>query len=95
MEISRAVREFRYNSVVLPDPDPGFAIEQVRDFFATIYPDIVNAEIEGPEASGNKSVYTFRRAVGTKGGAWDALAASNPARACHWVSLRDGFPESL
>jgi PRTRC genetic system protein C len=67
MEIQKGSREFRYNSVVIPDPDPNLTIEQVRDTLATLYPEIVNADIEGPEASGAKMVYTFRRAVGTKG----------------------------
>ncbi|UVA80444.1 PRTRC system protein C [Pandoraea commovens] len=60
-------REFRYNSVKLADPAPAFSIQQVRDFYANTYPEIVNADIEGPEMSGSKQVYTFRRAVGTKG----------------------------
>lgn len=68
MEILKAVREFRYNSVVLPDPDPNLTIEQVRDTFAALYPEIVNADVEGPETAGAKMIYTFRRAVGTKGG---------------------------
>jgi PRTRC genetic system protein C len=67
MEVQKATREFRYNSVVLPDPDPNMSLEQVRDTFSTLYPEIVNADIEGPESAGTKVVYTFRRAVGTKG----------------------------
>lgn len=60
-------REFKYNSVKLPDPNPTFTLSQVRDFFANIYPEITSADIEGPEVLGSKNIYSFRRAVGTKG----------------------------
>ena len=69
MQVQELVREFKYNSVKLNDPNPAFTLTQVRDFFANVYPEIINAEIEGPEVIGNRNVYSFRRAVGTKGGA--------------------------
>lgn len=68
MQTQELVREFKYNSVALADPNPAFSLEQVRDFFAAVYPEILNAEIEGPTTKGNRQLYTFRRAVGTKGG---------------------------
>lgn len=61
-------RIFRYNSVDLLDPGIQYTAEQVRDFYAPTYPEILNAAIEGPEEKDGKLVYTFRRAVGTKGG---------------------------
>jgi PRTRC genetic system protein C len=67
LETSELVRAFKYNSVELPDPGSQFTVEQVKDFFAATYPEIVNATIEGPEQKDDKQVYTFRRAVGTKG----------------------------
>ena len=68
MEITKAERAFKYNAIDLKDPNPEFTTEQVREFYATIYPEILSAAIEGPEIVANKNVYTFRRAVGTKGG---------------------------
>lgn len=68
MKVQELTREFKYNSVKLADPSPAFTLQQVRDFYANIYPEIINADIEGPEQVGDKHVYTFRRAVGTKGG---------------------------
>jgi PRTRC genetic system protein C len=68
MQIQELQREFKYNSVKLPDPNPQFTLTQVRDFFSTVYPEIISADIEGPDVVGNKNVYSFRRAVGTKGG---------------------------
>lgn len=67
MKIDTLLREFRYNGVVLADPNQTFSLPQVRDFYATVYPEIVSADIDGPEQLGAKQVYTFRRAVGTKG----------------------------
>lgn len=69
MQIQNLTRQFRYNGAKLADPSPAFSLQQVRDFYANTYPEIVNAEIEGPELQGDLQVYTFRRAVGTKGGA--------------------------
>lgn len=68
MQAQELIREFTYNSVKLADPNPTFNLTQVRDFFAAVYPEIINADIDGPEIVGNKNVYKFRRAVGTKGG---------------------------
>lgn len=67
MEVSKGIREFKYNGVALKDPGAEFTLEKVREFYATLYPEIVNADIEGPTNVGNKTVYEFRRAVGTKG----------------------------
>ncbi|MFT0167530.1 PRTRC system protein C [Paraburkholderia mimosarum] len=69
MQTEGLIREFRYNGARLTDPSPEFSLQQVRDFYGNTYPEIVNAEIEGPEVAGNRNVYTFRRAVGTKGAA--------------------------
>ena len=69
VKIETAVREFKYNGLALQDPGPTMTPDEVRTFYARIYPEINNAEIEGPEHKGNKAVYEFRRAVGTKGGA--------------------------
>ncbi len=68
MKIEKLLREFRYNGIVLADPSDTFTLAQVRDFYATVYPEIISADIEGPEQRGAKTIYTFRRAVGTKGG---------------------------
>ena len=64
MQIEKLIREFRYNGVVLQDPNTTFNLVQVRDFYATVYPEIISADIEGPQQLGAKSVYTFRRDVG-------------------------------
>jgi PRTRC genetic system protein C len=81
MEVTKAVREFKYNGVALKDPDPSYSLEQVREFYSAIYPEIVNADIEGPTMTGSKTCYEFRRAVGTKGSERAALRARIEASA--------------
>jgi len=68
MKIQELIREFTYNGVKLADPNTTFTLVQVRDFYATVYPELINAEIEGPANVGAKATYGFRHAVGTKGG---------------------------
>lgn len=67
MQTTLLEREFRYNAVRLADPAPAMSLPQVRDFFSNIHPELTSADIEGPELINGKHVYTFRRAVGTKG----------------------------
>jgi PRTRC genetic system protein C len=67
MTIETMAREFRYDSVRLPDPNPKLSIEEVRTAFSATYPEIAIAAVTGPEAIGNKLVYHFAKAIGTKG----------------------------
>ena len=60
-------RSFSYNGVDLPDPGSEMSPTDVRDLYSVTYPELANASIEGPEPRGNRLVYTFRRAIGTKG----------------------------
>ena len=67
MTIETMAREFRYDGVRLPDPNPKLSTEEVRTAFSATYPEIVTAALTGPEAVGNKLVYHFAKAIGTKG----------------------------
>ena len=67
MQASVINREFTWNGVKIPDPARHLAPEEVRAVLATMYPDIATATITGPEAVGNKLVYRFVAAIGTKG----------------------------
>jgi PRTRC genetic system protein C len=51
----------------LPDPNPKLGVEEVRTAFSATYPEIATAAVTGPEAVGNKLVYHFAKAIGTKG----------------------------
>lgn len=90
LQIEKLIREFRYNSVVLPDPNSTFTLEQVRDFYSTVYPEIISADVEGPEQLGAKSVYVFRRAVGTKGcGLTDMIRDVGELLHANWLDGED------
>ena len=67
MQTCVVTREFSFNGLKLPDPDPKLSPEQVRSMLAMLYPDIATASITGPEAIGDKLRYNFVRAIGAKG----------------------------
>lgn len=67
MQTGVVTREFSFDGVKLPDPDPSLSPEEVRSVLATLYPDIATASITGPEAVGDKLRYNFVRAIGAKG----------------------------
>ena len=60
-------REFSFQGLKLPDPNPQMTVEDVRGVLAMQYPEIATAAITGPEAIGDTLKYTFERAVGSKG----------------------------
>jgi PRTRC genetic system protein C len=67
MTIETMTREFRYGELRLGDPNPKLSVEEVRAAFSASYPEISTATVTGPEAIGNKLVYNFTKAIGTKG----------------------------
>jgi len=67
MTIRKMTRSFRYAGLVLPDPAPDLDVESVRCLYAASYPEITTAALTGPEAVDGALVYTFTKAIGTKG----------------------------
>jgi len=68
-EVEVAKRTFKYNSLILQDPDPGIGPEEVKAFYSSIYPELTQAVVEGPEYDEQQGMtYEFRRSIGTKGG---------------------------
>lgn len=67
IETAALTRQFTYNGAKLVDPGAALSVDQVRAFYTAVYPDLANAEIEGPIEKDGVQTYTFRRAVGTKG----------------------------
>ncbi len=67
MESRVLSRIFEFNGQKLPDPDHKLSVEDVRNLYAHQYPDIATAAITGPEAVGDKLLYRFSRAIGSKG----------------------------
>ena len=67
MKITPAVREFSYMGLKLPDINARLSPEEVKAAYATQYPELATAAINGPEAVGEKLRYDFVRAIGAKG----------------------------
>lgn len=65
--VSPCPRIFSYVGLTLPDPNINLPPEDVKAIYAGQYPELATAAIDGPEAIGDKLLYTFRRAVGSKG----------------------------
>lgn len=67
IQVEEAVREFHYNGTCLGDPGKGMSVQQVRDLYSATFPELTSAVVEGPTRKGNRLIYEFRRAAGTKG----------------------------
>ena len=67
IQVEKLTREFAFQGVKLPDPNPEFSVEQVRDMYVAQYPELATAAVNGAESRGDKLVYSFIRAVGAKG----------------------------
>jgi PRTRC genetic system protein C len=67
LKVETLTREFAYNGVKLPDPNPELSVEEVRDMYVATYPELATASVEGPSPVAGKMQYTFTRAVGVKG----------------------------
>lgn len=61
------IRVFKYNGITMADPASEKTPDQVKAFFAPMYPELLNSVIEGPSTKNGTSTYTFTRAVGSKG----------------------------
>ena len=81
LNIRPVVRVFRYGALELEDPDTTFTAEEVKDFWGDVYPELTQAVIEGPDYKDDRAEYTFRRAVGTKGGKPEGKAKEEMADA--------------
>jgi PRTRC genetic system protein C len=65
--ITAVNRTFLYGGRTLPDPDPRMNTEEVKQFYAAIHPELLNASVEGGEFDGETQTWRFERSVGTKG----------------------------
>ena len=67
LKFQAVTRVFQHGSLEIPDPNPRMAPEEIKRMLATQYPELNNAAIEGPEIRSGKQVFTFQKALGTKG----------------------------
>lgn len=67
METANITRVFMHSGRQYPDPDVSMTPAQVKDFYANIHPELLNAHVDGGTFEGDTQVFRFERAVGTKG----------------------------
>ena len=67
LETRPVTRTFRFNKRIFPDLNPKLSPTQVKDMYATQFPELASAAVEGPELKNGQQVYTLARQVGTKG----------------------------
>jgi PRTRC genetic system protein C len=67
LKTSALPREFVFNGLRIPDPDPQMSVDQVRDLLTPSYPEIATRTMTGPEDTGTSLRYSFSRAIGSKG----------------------------
>jgi len=67
VQVQKLERVFLFNGAKLPDPNPTFTVEQVRDMYVNTYPELATAAVQGPSPVNGTMQYTFTRAVGVKG----------------------------
>ena len=60
-------RKFVYNNQTLTDPGAHMTPRQVAEFHSSKYPELTTAGIDGPVTEDGVELYTFRKAIGTKG----------------------------
>ena len=94
MQEIQITRSFKYNSVTLPDPNPALGPDQIREFYATQYPELNNAVVEGPTTKSGVATYTFTRAAGAKGASPKPRAAQEIVDAI-LEGLDEGVPDAM
>lgn len=67
LTVAKMTRVFQFQGIRLPDPNPSMTVDEVKALYATQYPELATAVVNGPEATGDKMRYTFDRAIGSKG----------------------------
>ena len=71
MKVNRLKRVFLHKEngqeIKLTDPNEGFTIADVQNFFAVTYPVLNNAKVTGPEVKDDELQYRFESTMGTKG----------------------------
>ncbi len=67
LSVKAAERVFHYNGTILQEISSSMTPEQIREHYATFYPELGNALVEGPDIKNGKISYRFITKVGLKG----------------------------
>jgi PRTRC genetic system protein C len=89
MALKQAKRVFKYGQITLEDPDPTLSIEKVKEFYANVYPELTQSDIDGPQDENGQIVVEFEKTVGTKG-AGDRISIADIAKGKATIGKRNG-----
>ena len=72
MKTQRLLREFSYNGMKIPDPNPNASVEVAVRSLSGAYPELANAKVEPGDVSANAAgqsvqIFNLRVAPTTKG----------------------------
>ena len=67
LKVTKAIRRFEFNGVLLPDPNSSLDLSKVKEILALTHPEIATSEITGPISKNGTLVFRVERAVGSKG----------------------------
>ena len=67
MSIQTAKRIFKYDDQVLDDTNPNLPVSAILEQYSTVYPELTNATIQGPEIKKGELHYEFKVELGSKG----------------------------
>jgi PRTRC genetic system protein C len=65
--IENVERKFVYSSMELDDIDASLSVDEIKNYYSNIYPELSTAYAKGPTYKDGKEVYEFMINIGTKG----------------------------
>ncbi len=69
LNITSAKRVFKIEKtdIELEDIDPQMTLEEVMNFYSSVYPQLTTATVHGPVYADDKVIYEFKTTIGVKG----------------------------
>lgn len=67
MKVESIKRVFEIDGKPYDDPNPTMSIKEVKAFYATQHPELVNSELMGPTYENGVAKYSASKSIGTKG----------------------------
>ncbi len=61
------VKDGKNNNIELKDPHPNMSLQEVINHHSNTHPELVTANVDGPNMEGETAVYKFTTVLGTKG----------------------------
>lgn len=54
-------RMFKHNDTVLPDPNPDFTLEEVKEYYMDTIPELLNTQVQYSEEKDGYRLYEFKQ----------------------------------